>query len=218
MLRGICKKENFLDLFENFILYDHSGGHTAKILARNHQYLGVNEAMKAYAARKLNDGKLGVFWYTQGSGKSYSMVFLAQKVRRKFEGSPTFVTYLKEVLTKFRDYMWNELESTGKDWLLAIEKFEGLHSVPIMTIHKSKGLEYDAVYFVGLEDSAFWSFKNQSEEDRCAFFVALSRAKKEIFFTFCQYRYTSRFPKQKHDDINEFFELLKIPGMANIIE
>lgn len=85
MLRGICKKENFLDLFENFILFDHSGGNTAKILARNHQYLGVNEAMKAYAARKLNNGKLGVFWHTQGSGKSYSMVFLAQKIRRKFE-------------------------------------------------------------------------------------------------------------------------------------
>lgn len=91
MLRGICKKENFLDLFENFILYDHSGGHTAKILARNHQYLGVNEAMKAYEARKLNSGKLGVFWHTQGSGKSYSMLFLAQKIRRKFVGSPTFV-------------------------------------------------------------------------------------------------------------------------------
>ncbi|OLR62317.1 DNA helicase UvrD [Anaerostipes sp. 992a] len=127
-------------------------------------------------------------------------------------------TYLKEVLTKFKDYMWNELETTEKDWLLAIENFEGLHSVPIMTIHKSKGLEYDVVYFVGLEDSAFWSFKNQPEEDRCAFFVALSRAKKEIFFTFCQYRYMSKFPKQKHDDINEFFELLKIPGMAKIIE
>lgn len=91
MLRGICRKENFLDLLENFILYDHSGGHTAKILARNHQYLGVNEAVKAYAGRKLNDGKLGVFWHTQGSGKSYSMVFLAQKIRRKFAGSPTFV-------------------------------------------------------------------------------------------------------------------------------
>ena len=91
MLRGICKKENFLDLFENFILYDHSDGHTAKILARNHQYLGVNEAMKAYAARKLNDGKLGVFWHTQGSGKSYSMVLFAKKVRRKIEGAPTFV-------------------------------------------------------------------------------------------------------------------------------
>ena len=91
MLRGICKKENFLDLLENFILYDHSGGRTAKILARNHQYLGVNEAVKAYEARKLNNGKLGVFWHTQGSGKSYSMVFLAQKIRRKFAGSPTIV-------------------------------------------------------------------------------------------------------------------------------
>ena len=91
MLRGICKKENFLDLFENFILYDHSGRNTAKILARNHQYLGVNEAVKAYAARKLRDGKLGVFWHTQGSGKSYSMLFLSQKIRRQFAGSPTIV-------------------------------------------------------------------------------------------------------------------------------
>ena len=91
MLRGICKKENFIDLLENYILYDHSGGNTVKILARNHQYLGVNEAVKAYAARKLNDGKLGVFWHTQGSGKSYSMVFLSQKIRRKFSGSPTIV-------------------------------------------------------------------------------------------------------------------------------
>ena len=91
MLRGICKKENFLDLLENFILFDHSGGRTAKILARNHQYLGVNEAVKAYEARKLKNGRLGVFWHTQGSGKSYSMVFLAQKIRRKFAGSPTIV-------------------------------------------------------------------------------------------------------------------------------
>jgi len=91
MLRGICKKENFLDLFENFILYDHSDGNTVKILARNHQYLGVNEAVKKYAERELNNGKLGVFWHTQGSGKSYSMLFLAQKIKRKFAGSPTIV-------------------------------------------------------------------------------------------------------------------------------
>lgn len=91
MLRGICDKSNFMDLFENFILYDRSGGKTAKILARNHQYLGVNEAVDSYKNRKLRDGKLGVFWHTQGSGKSYSMVFLAQKIRRKFTGSPTFI-------------------------------------------------------------------------------------------------------------------------------
>ena len=91
MLRGICKKENFLDLLENFILYDHSGGRTAKILARNHQYLGVNQAVEMYRKRQYLNGKLGVFWHTQGSGKSYSMLFLAQKIRRKFEGSPTFL-------------------------------------------------------------------------------------------------------------------------------
>ena len=109
MLRGICKKENFLDLFENFILYDHSDGNTSKILARNHQYLGVNEAMKAYAARKLNDGKLGVFWHTQGSGKSYSMVFFAKKVRRKMQGTPTFVilTDRDELNTQISDTFEN---------------------------------------------------------------------------------------------------------------
>ena len=91
MLRGICSKQNFLDLLENFILYDHSDGKTVKILARNHQYLGVNEAVNAYKDRALKNGKLGVFWHTQGSGKSYSMLFLAQKIRRKFAGSPTIV-------------------------------------------------------------------------------------------------------------------------------
>ena len=91
MLRGICKKDHFLDILENFILYDHSGGRIAKILARNHQYLGVNQAVEKYRERALLDGKLGVFWHTQGSGKSYSMLFLAQKIRRKFEGSPTFL-------------------------------------------------------------------------------------------------------------------------------
>ena len=91
MLLGICNKQSFMDLFENFILFDHSGGKCAKIFARNHQYLGVNEAVESYKARKLKNGKLGVFWHTQGSGKSYSMVFLAQKIRRQFAGSPTFV-------------------------------------------------------------------------------------------------------------------------------
>lgn len=91
MLLGICKKENLLDLFENFILFDHLDTPAAKILARNHQFLGVNEAVEAYKDRHLHEGKLGVFWHTQGSGKSYSMVLLAEKIRRKFSGSPTFL-------------------------------------------------------------------------------------------------------------------------------
>ncbi|MCM1123600.1 MAG: type I restriction endonuclease subunit R [Eubacterium sp.] len=109
MLRGICNKSNFLDLLENFILYDHSDGTTAKILARNHQYLGVNEAVKAYEARKLNNGKLGVFWHTQGSGKSYSMVFFARKIRRKCAGSPTIIvlTDREELNTQISDTFEN---------------------------------------------------------------------------------------------------------------
>lgn len=86
-----------------------------------------------------------------------------------------------------------------------------------MTIHKSKGLEYDSVYFVGLEDSAFWNFKKQPEEDRCAFFVALSRAKKSVTFTYCSYRYNFIKVAQKKEDINEFYDLLKTSGLANVI-
>lgn len=91
MLRGVCNREALLDLFQNFILFDHFDTPAAKIMARNHQYLGVNEALDAYKNRRINDGKLGVFWHTQGSGKSYSMLFLAEKIRRTQPGSPTFL-------------------------------------------------------------------------------------------------------------------------------
>lgn len=156
MLRGICKKENFLDLFENFILYDHSGGHTAKILARNHQYLGVNEAMKAYSTRKLNDGKLGVFWHTQGSGKSYSMVFLAQKVRRKFEGSPTFIilTDREELNSQISDTFENcgllgktkasQFIATSGDDL--VQKLKGNPSFIFTLIQKFNKPNAEAIY------------------------------------------------------------------------
>ena len=126
--------------------------------------------------------------------------------------------YLITQLSKFQDYMWLELEVTEFDWILAMDRFLGFYSVPIMTIHKSKGLEYDTVYFIGLEDSAFWNFKKQPEEDRCAFFVALSRAKNEVLFTFCKHRSLQKYPKQSHNQINEFFDLLIQDGVANIIK
>lgn len=92
MLRGVCSKKNFIDLFENFILFDHFTSPAAKILARNHQFLGVNKAVEAFKQRAVNNGKLGVFWHTQGSGKSYSMVFIARKIKRKsLANSPTFL-------------------------------------------------------------------------------------------------------------------------------
>lgn len=91
LLKGVCSKRNFMDLFENFILFDEGKEFTAKIVAKNHQFLGVNLAVESVRTRKERDGQLGVFWHTQGSGKSYSMVFFSEKVRRKLEGDFTFL-------------------------------------------------------------------------------------------------------------------------------
>ena len=126
--------------------------------------------------------------------------------------------YFDELIEKFEIYLEDELQRASYNWILALESFGGKNSIPIMTIHKSKGLEYSAVYFVGLEDGAFWSFKSQSDEDRCAFFVAISRAKKYLMFTYCSYRANLKFPRQSHREINEYFELLQIPGVAEIQE
>lgn len=157
MLLGICKKENFLDLLENFILYDHSDGRTAKILGRNHQYLGVNVAVNAYANRKLTDGKLGVFWHTQGSGKSYSMAFLAQKIRRKMSGSPTFVvlTDREELNTQISDTFENcgilGKDSKAKQCIATsgedlIAKLKGNPSFIFTLIHKFNKFDVEPIY------------------------------------------------------------------------
>ncbi len=94
---GLCEKKRMLDYIENFILYYND---VVKIAAKNHQFLGVNNAVKNFSLRlqhdkegtdKGNKGKLGVFWHTQGSGKSYSMIFFARKIFRKFTGNYTFL-------------------------------------------------------------------------------------------------------------------------------
>jgi type I restriction enzyme R subunit len=91
LLKGVCNKRDFLDLFENYILFDESKGKLAKIVARNHQFLGVNRAIEAVKTRKERLGKLGVFWHTQGSGKSYSIAYFARKIHRKIGGNFTFL-------------------------------------------------------------------------------------------------------------------------------
>ncbi len=91
VIRGTCEPGPLLDLVENFILYRDVPGGRAKILAKNHQYLGVNNAVAALGRLEENRGRLGVFWHTQGAGKSLSMVFFAQKVLRTRPGNWTFV-------------------------------------------------------------------------------------------------------------------------------
>ena len=91
IIRGTCDKRKLLDLVENFTLFDERQGDLNKLVAKNHQFLGVNNAIAAVEHIKDNHGKIGVFWHTQGSGKSYSMVFFSQKVLRKIPGNWTFV-------------------------------------------------------------------------------------------------------------------------------
>lgn len=85
---GLLNKKRLIDYIENFILFQNQ---RIKIIAKNHQFLGVNNLMESVYNRKELQGKLGVFWHTQGSGKSYSMVMFARKVKRKVTGNFTFV-------------------------------------------------------------------------------------------------------------------------------
>ena len=91
MIRGTCEKTRLLDIVENFTLFNDAGGALVKLIARNHQFLGVNNALEAVRSIQENAGQLGVFWHTQGSGKSLSMVFFSQKVLRKIPGNWTFL-------------------------------------------------------------------------------------------------------------------------------
>ena len=110
-LRGTCSKDKLIDLFENFIAFEDAGGDIIKILAKNHQYLGVNKVINN--AKSLEDlkGKLGVFWHTQGSGKSYSMLFLSEKIHRKFEGSFTILIVLDR--SELETQIYNTFTAVG---------------------------------------------------------------------------------------------------------
>lgn len=113
-INGLCDPENLLDYIENFILYDRR---RTKIIAKNHQFFGVNNAYNAFLCREELKGKLGVFWHTQGSGKSYAMVMLARKIKHKCTGNFTFliVTDRKDLDTQiYKNFLRTEV-ITDKD-------------------------------------------------------------------------------------------------------
>ena len=76
----------------------------------------------------------------------------------------------------------------GIDWPSALDELEGKNSLPLMTIHKSKGLEYHTIVFLALDDKAWWSFQREPQDSRSTFFVAFSRAKQRVVFTYCRQR------------------------------
>lgn len=94
-LRGLLEPARLLDYVENFTVFEEAKGGLIKKTAKNHQFLGVNKSIARLVelreTEKLERKRLGVFWHTQGSGKSLSMVFFTQKVLRKVLGSCTFV-------------------------------------------------------------------------------------------------------------------------------
>ncbi|MEX2447716.1 MAG: type I restriction endonuclease subunit R [Solirubrobacterales bacterium] len=92
MLRGAFAPERLLDLIQSFVLFEVDGGKTTKILAKYHQVDAVNRAVEATAQAMEGDGRAGVVWHTQGAGKSYSMLFYTQKLRRDLRfKNPTVV-------------------------------------------------------------------------------------------------------------------------------
>jgi type I restriction enzyme R subunit len=93
LLRGVFDKERLLDLIENFIVFSEKDGQPVKMLAGYHQFYGVREAVKSAKETQGDElGRIGVYWHTQGSGKSLSMVYFVRKIRRSsYFGNPTFV-------------------------------------------------------------------------------------------------------------------------------
>lgn len=113
---------------------------------------------------------------------------------------------LKKTIDKFSKMLYIEYSEANGNWEEIVPNFRGEHSIPIMTVHKSKGLEFRVVYFIGLEDSAFWSFDKQKEEDIKTFFVAISRARTDLIFTHCKSRNNSPQKKDKIALIYQFLE------------
>ena len=111
VLRGVCDKTRLLDVVENFMLYTEGKDGLKKLIPMNHQYLGVNNAFAAVQDIRKNQGKLGVFWHTQGSGKSYSMIYFAQKVRRKIAGNWTFLIVTDRI--DLDDQIYKNFAGTG---------------------------------------------------------------------------------------------------------
>lgn len=92
-------------------------------------------------------------------------------------------------------------------WLEVVDAFDGVDQVPLMTVHKSKGLEYDTVIFVGLNDDAWWAHNPGDKEGLSTFFVALSRAKQRAIFTYAG---------GGRSRVKELYDLLKRTGVQEV--
>ena len=128
-VRGLCDKDRLLDVVENFLVYEEEKAGLIKKLAKNHQYLGVNRALEEVIRSKERPqgeaGRLGVFWHTQGSGKSLSMVFFCQKILRTVPGNWTFVIVTDR--QELDEQLYRTFAATGAVTTAGVHAESGVH-------------------------------------------------------------------------------------------
>jgi superfamily I DNA/RNA helicase len=105
-----------------------------------------------------------------------------------------------------------EIFSREKNVRSTVDEFVGIGVIPCMSIHKSKGLEFEVVFFIGLESGMFWNFQNQPKEDIQAFFVAISRPKSQLYLTFCK----QRGNRNQQKSMQQIYNFLTVANVENI--
>lgn len=134
-IRGIGEPARLLDIVENFTVFEEVTGGIVKKIAKNHQYLGVNKAIaevwRTKDRPKDQAGRLGVFWHTQGSGKSLSMVFFAQKILRKIPGNWTFVIVTDR--NELDEQIYKTFTATGAVGEVEAHAASGAHLKQLLT-------------------------------------------------------------------------------------
>lgn len=159
-IRGLCDKRRLLDMVEHFTVFETGRGGLIKKVARNHQYLGVNKAIAQMI--RLREGgdaaaarRLGVFWHTQGSGKSLSMVFFTQKILRTYPGTWTFVIVTDR--SELDDQIYKTFTATGAITGVEVQATSGEHLRQLLAqdhryvfsliqkFHTDKGARYPVI-------------------------------------------------------------------------
>ncbi len=122
-------------------------------------------------------------------------------------------SFLQTVTAQLTDEL-SSVVAASASLRVAVEDLVGLNTIPVMTIHKSKGLEFQTVIFLGLEDSQWWAFAQQLDEEKRAFFIAFSRTVSAVYFTYCDVR-DERWGRrrQRRNGIDDLYEVLDRAGI-----
>ncbi|MDP9530351.1 UvrD-helicase domain-containing protein [Pseudomonas protegens] len=127
--------------------------------------------------------------------------------------STTYAAYtrndLLDIMVEAFSLQLQQAASETETWSGCIDRFIGAYDISMMTVHKSKGLEFDTVFFIGLDDQSWWSHTPRNPEGIATFFVALSRAKQRAIFLFCSGR-------GNRDRVSELYQLLTDAGVEEI--